>query len=371
MNKKYLIIIFCFIFAFLFLNSASATVGGPIYLSDFRYSEENGAIYFVENYTWWSKIIKHDVSILEKEEIAHYGQIMTMFPEGERAEIAGKYECPNDEYLESCVEGKQRIFFEKEKQKILDFAPLSRIDLAKNNIKINVSVAGQGEEGQYNQWGFTEVKFVANITQNNLAKGEIEFYGYYRDDVSADIAINFDSFFIPSAKTNLFLLGRRGQADEGGYLLEEVFFVDDLEISHPDPLPLRMQEKCLADRHLNECEDVLQDWFWKKAAVPTKGGLFAEFSFDERIDSSFVKEPVAQDHPNLIVGEELPGEDQLIDEAETRGPAEEIVDSRDRRGKAVMFILIAGAILVVAVLFLFYFKKKRLERGRNDADSPL
>lgn len=378
MNKKYLLAISCFTFVFLFFNSTSATVGGPIFLSDFRYDKEGGDIYFIENYSWWSKIIKYEVSSLEKEEIAHYGSIMAMFPETERQDIAEKYGCPNDEQLESCVESKRKALFEAEKQRILEFDSLSRIDLTENGIKIDVSVIDQGEEGQHNWWGFTEVDFIAGIDQDDLRKGEIQFHGYYRKDVSTDVAINFDAFRIPSTNTTLFLFGRRGQADETGYLLEEVFFVDGIEIIHPDPLPLRLQEKCLVGHRSHECEDFPGDWFWRKGAFPAKGGLFVSFSFDEELDLPFTKAAVAQDYSEPTIGEdfseegefpELPDGEQSVGEPEDR---EDKAGTSLQKGQggAILPLLVAGAALIVGVLFL-YFKKRKPGKDRNVSGDSL
>ncbi len=339
MNKKHSTITLCLALAFFVFNSALATVDGPLFLSDFRYSEEE-AIYFILNAPWYRKIFRYDIFSLEKGEVAHTGAVMGEFSEGDRSRIAQKYGCPNDDYLESCVEEKRIIFFEQEEKRILGFESLPRIDLARNNIGINISADYQ-EKGRNNDWGFTEVGFVATVSQSNVEKGKIEFYGYYRDDLS--IAVNFDAFLVPTTNKVLFLVGRMGRPTEGGYLLEEVFFVDGLEINYSDPLPLRTQEKCILASFKDECGSI-PPWSWGKVAHPSRGGLFAGFSFDGRIDFPFSKEAVSLDYPEQIG-------------AETRKTEKENTGSQNV--ETTTFLLSIGGVLLVTVLSLLHLKKKQ------------
>jgi len=361
-KKTIFIIILCFIFAFLFFNNVSATVGGGMYLYDFRYDKDKGAIYFIESYTWWSKIIKYDIASLEKKEIAHVGQIMAVFPEEERDEIAQRYGCLNNDGLEFCVEEKRIIAFEEKQQRMMRMDSLPRIDLAKNDVGIDISaVIDQGEEGQSNLWGFTEVRFTASVAQKNLEKGKVEFYGYYRDDLHADIDVNFDGFWIPNTDNVLILVGTRGQPDEGGYIKEKFFMLDDIRIIDDQPLPLRELEKCYLRRLPRDsfCDEFMKGWYQDRA-MPSTGGIFINIPIEiENLPSRSTFEQESEEEiPGLSGGGvDLAEEEPTLNREKQE--TEEDVDFQDWRGGIMVSLLIAGAILAVAILFLLYLKKKQ------------
>lgn len=253
------ILIFCFIFSFLIVSElALATVGEATILSHFVYDEKEKLAYYVVS--------------------GMVGQVWQYNPRsGEIKKIistAGQFPGSIDE------EGVKKF----EEFLLRPFKPLSRIDLRKNGIDIEVSAISQvrfrdGVTGEFFTGDIDPVNLVAKITQNNQEKGEIKFIGcfwsieYMPDGSFIDrdfyeLGINFDGFYIPDSNAILLLVSAKGWCHEGGYLRERAFPVTDLNITNPQPLSPRVEP---------------QGGGWgvgQVNALPSIGGIFVNLPID-------------------------------------------------------------------------------------------
>lgn len=182
-------------------TSAYATVGGPTFIGDFTYNKADESVYYVEN----SQSGRGCPPILKKISL-------------NTSSISTVYSCDEVEKLVASNGTINKIGTITQ-----NFKPLQQINIAKNNIVIDVNFAREEKIAQTNE--VIKRHFIANVYQNSNKISEFTLTG-----CSLDQPFTFAAFAIPGFdKKIILLLSTKGDCWEGGYTMETPYVVAGIE----------------------------------------------------------------------------------------------------------------------------------------------
>jgi len=201
MNKPYLF--FVTLVVLFIANSASATVGGPVYISSLVFNGQDNSIYYMIN-DYGGRgcpliINKINLSTLKNSEIKSCDQVEKEFPYSE-------------ENIQKYNQFRENIF------KNLPF--VGSISLKKNNIDINVKFLSKHIENDSVSWS----KFRATLFQDKKEIGQIDFNGCAKDQPHV-----FEGYIIPNSSSMALLISNIGDCFEGGYIKESLRVIKNVK----------------------------------------------------------------------------------------------------------------------------------------------
>jgi len=207
---------FLLLLASSFFNQALATTGGPTILEDFKYDvAENKAYYFQADAGgagFQPSLIQYDPSIKK---------FSTVFV---------------DEFLFTRLsEEKQKAIrftsLKEAKEFLATLEPLPRINLAKNNVTVEVFLSKEYDlEYRGNIWGFLVAELTARVLQDGEEVGNASFY-----DCGKSVA--FEGFVVPGSNQLLLLTNSIGQCFETGYTVDRLFPITEIVLVDSTFLP--------------------------------------------------------------------------------------------------------------------------------------
>ena len=198
-----------------------ATVGGPSYIRDLRYSPEQAS---------------------------ESSSLVSIFY---RKDDYGGRGCPPEYFALSASTGRKNLvitcaeaentpeIYEERVDSLLDYynTSLDRISLTKNNITASVELVNtvpiNETEGEY--WGYSN--FILDVFQDGVRKTSIPFSGCKQDQPHI-----LKGYAAPTDNALILLLSSVPDCFEGGYISEEVYLVPAVSIIDRTVLPPRSTE---------------------------------------------------------------------------------------------------------------------------------
>ncbi|MES2471109.1 MAG: hypothetical protein V4526_02680 [Patescibacteria group bacterium] len=189
-------------------NGANATVGGATFVYDIKYDAKTGTVYYTEQNEGGKGCPPELKAISLKDNTTKV-----------------IYSC-DDGINESQSGGQSQA--EKISTYTQDFTYLQPVNLKKNNISISTSVTGEEKLQEGDTDYVIKTNFVADIFQNNAKKASLPFSG-----CSADQPLVVDGYRVPGVSDKLlFLLSRKSDCFEGGYIGETLHLVSGINIAN-------------------------------------------------------------------------------------------------------------------------------------------
>ncbi len=190
------------------VGPVSATVGGPSFIEDLSFDRVEKVVYYL--------VRAYDgrgcPPIVWK----------INFATNEQAEVKSCDELIFEEYSD---EDYSRYIEETFRHPQTE--GLRLISLEENRIFVEVEVVGEEVlDGE-----LASKSFRARIVQNGLEVGNVEFSGCYEDQ-----PIVFQGYLVPEINKLLLSISRIGSCFEGGYVKDDIFFVDGVSIQNTDPI---------------------------------------------------------------------------------------------------------------------------------------
>lgn len=203
-NNLTLLLIFSLIFSFSILaKNASATVGGPSYISEIRLNTSSDSVYYVKN----------DYGGKGCPPIIHAVNLATT----------------QDVEVKTCDQAFKEFFSgengdEKYRQFIMDtykdFLYLGSISLKKNHIDVRVNFLSEHIEGGETYWS----DFEAIVTQDNKEVAKINFRGCDKDQPHV-----FEGYMVPDSGAMALVISNKGDCFEGGYIYESLYLIKSMK----------------------------------------------------------------------------------------------------------------------------------------------
>ena len=196
--KKIYIFVLVIILGFIFtINTANATTGGSLMISDIKYNPNNNTVYYLVNDNGGRGCLPelYSYTIDKQEE-----KII--------------YDC---DYAESNGDGYQ----EKIDFIMNGLIPLDRIDLNNNSISANVMI-----DYTYHDDYFSQISLKADLFQNDEKKLLIEFPG-----CEFGQKVNFEGYIVPEKNDLFILVSTKNICFEYRYIGEKLFYVPVFEIN--------------------------------------------------------------------------------------------------------------------------------------------
>ena len=181
---------------------AHATVGGPTYIEQISYNEQERSVYFLNK----SQTGRGCAPEIGKINLATNNQTFVMSCDA----IEKKYGTDIAAYNE-LVE-----------QTFLKNTPLTIIDLEKNKISARVTYTGEEKIAEEN----ISARFHAVILQGGEEKGAIDFRGCYKDQPAV-----MTGYLIPGSSKIAIVISRIGDCFEGGYVKDDIYLVDGISVT--------------------------------------------------------------------------------------------------------------------------------------------
>lgn len=182
-------------------GEASATVGGPLLLSELKYDDvENKAYYLqasLDGAGFGPSLIEYDPMSQTFSTIAVDPYLLERLDDEEREDIRFTDFAEVEEFL-------------------ADLDSLPRIDLARNDIDFDISLAEDYDAEYANFWPeYLQVELVVQVLQEGKAIGNTRFY-----DCGDRVA--FEGFLIPGTNQLLLFINNVGVCTETGYTVDRI-----------------------------------------------------------------------------------------------------------------------------------------------------
>ncbi len=199
MKLKILLVI---VFGLFITNSALATVGGEVTISDFKYNPKDESVYFVKN---------------------NFGgkgcppELLKLSLNTGKTDVA--FSCDQGEKLSQSANWQegQNIVGQELNKITKDFKLLNSLNFKKNNISIKVSFSSEEKYPEFNE--VERRQFLAEVYQNNVKVGDFKVPG-----CNLDQPFTFQGYSIPGFDKRIAILSSaKGDCFEGGYIDEYLF----------------------------------------------------------------------------------------------------------------------------------------------------